>query len=79
MKIPHHLHLALSGRWHFRRRVPADLVEILQRKFIKKSLGTSQLVVAQVRAIAVNAQCLSTFAALRDRFMPRNTSARVRI
>ena len=76
MRIPHHLVLAGSGRLHFRRRVPCDLVEILGRKVIKKSLGTSSLIVAQVRALAVNAQCLSMFAALRDRLMSTKTYKR---
>jgi integrase len=56
--------------------VPADLVEVLRRKFIKKSLGTSVLMVAQARAIAVNVQCLSTFATVRERLMPRKPSAK---
>jgi hypothetical protein len=46
----------------------SDLIEILERNFIKKSLGTSLLIVAQVGALAVNAQCSSMFAAS---FAPR--------
>ena len=74
MKIPHHLYLARSGRWHFRRRVPADLVDLIPQRYIKKTLGTSQLAVAQVRALAVNAQCLSIFAALRSKYMTTKSS-----
>jgi hypothetical protein len=56
MKIPHHLVLARSGIWHFRRRVPADLIASLGCKAIKKSLKTKQLRVAQVRAWVIASQ-----------------------
>lgn len=65
MKIPHHLQRAPSGVWHFRRRVPADLVEPLRRTFLKHSLRTRVLSMAQVRAFVLSAQYEHAFARLR--------------
>jgi integrase len=79
MKVPHHLVLARSGIWHFRRRVPTDLIASLGRKAIKKSLRTKLLRVAQVRAWVVASQYDVAFDRLRASLMkerkPRETRA----
>jgi len=52
MRIPNYLLLPASGIRHFRQRVPQDLVAKLGRTEFKKSLGTRELLTAQVRALA---------------------------
>ncbi len=79
MKIPHHLHLAPSGVWHFRRRVPADLVAPLGRTYLKHSLRTRVLRMAQVRAMALSVQYETAFAQLRASMARRSRRTPVRI
>ncbi len=79
MRIPHHLSLARSGRWHFRRRVPTDLIERLGQRFIKRSLATSSLPIARLRALALCVQCDDLFASLRGQCVARRQKGNVQV
>jgi hypothetical protein len=46
MRIPNYLYLAPSGIWHFRLRVPQDLVEKIGRLAFQNSLQTRELMSA---------------------------------
>jgi integrase len=52
MRLPSYLQLAPSGVWHFRQRVPADLLHIFKQKFVKHSLRTRDVLTAQRLALA---------------------------
>jgi hypothetical protein len=51
MRIPHYLHKALSGVFHFRRRTPSCLHALIGRPVIKKSLLTRDVGVARDLAL----------------------------
>jgi hypothetical protein len=51
MRIPNYLHLAPSGVWHFRQRLPIHVVRTTGRKEVKQSLRTRDLFTAQRRAL----------------------------
>lgn len=53
MRLPNYLQLAPSGVWHFRQRVPADLLHIFKRKFVKHSLRTRDVLASQRLALAL--------------------------
>ncbi len=73
MKIPHHLHRAPSGIWHFRRRVPVDLLAQFGRPFFKVSLRTRVLSLAQVRALVASLQLDVVFSTMRGSPVARKT------
>lgn len=52
MRLPNYLQLAPSGVWHFRQRVPADLLHIFKQRFVKHSLRTRDVLSAQRLALA---------------------------
>lgn len=52
MRLPNYLQLAPSGVWHFRQRVPADLLHIFKQRFVKHSLRTRDVLTAQRLALA---------------------------
>ena len=57
------LYLVKRGEvWHYHRRVPTPLVPLMGRTFVKKSLGTSDLKVAQRLRNALNIQVDAQFA-----------------
>ncbi|MEQ8829523.1 MAG: integrase [Alphaproteobacteria bacterium] len=59
-------HLVLEGGvWKFRRRVPVDLVDVLGRKQIKRSLKTKSRDLAATRAAALDAEIEAQWASLR--------------
>ena len=43
MRIPHYLHRARSGVWHYRQRMPRVLLPLLKKTEIKRALGTREL------------------------------------
>lgn len=43
MRIPHYLHRAQNGTWHYRQRMPRILFPLLKKTEIKKALGTREL------------------------------------
>ena len=51
MRIPHYLHKAPSGVFHFRRRMPSCLHALIGRPVIKKSLLTRDVGVARGLAL----------------------------
>lgn len=53
MRLPHYLHRAPTGIWHFRQRVPTDLVAVLGKQFLKRSLRTRDVRMAQRLALAL--------------------------
>lgn len=53
MKLNHYLSLAPSGTWHFRQRVPADLIRVFGCRFLKRSLRTRDPLVAQRLALGM--------------------------
>lgn len=40
MRLPHYLHRAPSGIWHFRQRVPTHLIPVFGKQVLKQSLRT---------------------------------------
>lgn len=52
MRLPSYLQLAPSGVWHFRQRVPADLLPVFNTRFLKHSLRTRDVLAAQRLALA---------------------------
>ena len=71
MRIPHHLVRSSSGLWSFRQRVPADLQELLERRLIKRTLRTSDLGEARLRALLLASRYAQAFIKLRDRRMDK--------
>lgn len=69
MRIPHHLVRAPSGLWSFRQRVPTDLQAIVGRRIFKRTLRTSELAVAQLRALQLAARYAQAFDVLREQRM----------
>lgn len=67
MRIPHHLTRSPTGHWAFRQRVPVDLQRVLDRKVIKRTLHTSELASARLRALLLAAGYAQAFDVLRDR------------
>ncbi|WP_313247565.1 DUF6538 domain-containing protein [Stenotrophomonas acidaminiphila] len=61
MRIPHYLTRSPSGAYTFRLLVPRRLRDTLGRRVIKRSLYTTDLVVAQVGALSLYAQCKRLF------------------
>jgi hypothetical protein len=53
MKLKHYLSLAPSGTWHFRQRVPADLIRAFGCRFLKRSLRTRDPLIAQRLALGM--------------------------
>jgi hypothetical protein len=53
MKLKHYLSLAPSGTWHFRQRVPADLIRVFGCRFLKRSLRTRDPLIAQRLALGM--------------------------
>ena len=53
MRIPNYLRLAPSGIWHFRQRIPSRQTRKTGKTEITKSLGTSDLLSAQQRALVL--------------------------
>ncbi|UPG84530.1 integrase [Luteibacter aegosomatis] len=53
MRLPNYLHLSPSGIWHFRQRVPADLIPVLGKRFFKQSLKTRHALSAQRIALSL--------------------------
>jgi integrase len=53
MRFPHYLHRSPTGIWHFRQRVPSDLIAVLGKQFLKKSLHTRDVLSAQRLALDV--------------------------
>lgn len=53
MKLNHYLSLAPSGTWHFRQRVPADLIRVFGCRFLKRSLRTRDPLIAQRLALGM--------------------------
>jgi integrase len=53
MRLPNYLLLTPSGVWHFRQRVPADLIRVLGQKFFKRTLHTRDVLEAQRLALGV--------------------------
>lgn len=47
MRIPHHLHKAPSGVWHYRQRIPPALIALIGRAVVKKSMTARELHVGQ--------------------------------
>lgn len=66
MRLPHYLHLAPSGVWHFRQRLPAYLTSVSGRAFIKVSLHTRDTQEAQWHALALARRYALVFAWLRS-------------
>ncbi|ATS51210.1 integrase [Xanthomonas citri pv. fuscans CFBP 6996] len=67
MRIPQYLSRSLpSGRWSFRQRVPADLQPLLGLRAIKRTLHTTILEEAQLRAATLASHYERLFARLRD-------------
>lgn len=58
--------LRRSGRFYYRRRVPADLVRALGKREVKLSLRTSIRFEARSRAVMLAARVEGVFMALRD-------------
>jgi integrase len=73
MRIPNYLYLAPSGIWHFRLRVPQDLVEKIGRDAFKKSLQTRELLSAQRYALEWASQYAQAFAVARGQGMARDS------
>lgn len=71
MRIPHHLTRSATGLWSFRHRVPADLQELLERRLIKRTLRTSDLGEARLRALLLASRYAQAFIKLRDRRMDK--------
>ena len=69
MRIPHHLVRSPSGLWSFRQRVPTDLQAIVGRRIFKRTLRTSELAVAQLRALGLAARYARAFNVLREQRM----------
>ncbi|MCE4313375.1 site-specific integrase [Xanthomonas hortorum pv. vitians] len=67
MRIPHHLVRSPTGHWAFRQRVPVDLQRVLDQKVIKRTLHTSELASARLRALLLAAGYAQAFDVLRDR------------
>lgn len=53
MRIPNYLRLAPSGIWHFRQRIPQPLTQKFGAREFARSLGTRDLLTAQVRALTL--------------------------
>lgn len=66
MKIPHYLHRAPSGVWHYRQRLPRDLAAVLKQQAIKRSLHTYDLRSAQRAAFNLSGRYALFFAAVRQ-------------
>jgi len=66
MKIPHYLHRAPSGVWHYRQRLPRDLAAMLDQQAIKRSLHTCDLRSAQRAAFDLSGRYALIFAAARQ-------------
>jgi hypothetical protein len=73
MRIPNYLYLAPSGIWHFRLRVPQDLVEKIGQDAFKKSLQTRELLSAQRYALEWASQYAQAFAVARGQGMARDS------
>lgn len=69
MRIPHHLVRSPSGLWSFRQRVPTDLQAMIGRRIFKRTLRTSELAVAQLRALGLAARYARAFDVLREQRM----------
>jgi hypothetical protein len=69
MRIPHHLIRAPSGLWSFRQRVPIDLQGLVGRRIFKRTPRTSELAVAQLRALGLAARYAQAFDVLREQRM----------
>lgn len=69
MRIPHHLVRSPSGLWSFRQRVPTDLQAMIGRRVFKRTLRTSELAVAQLRALGLAARYARAFDVLREQRM----------
>jgi integrase len=77
MRIPHHLTRAPSGRWSFRQRVPADLQAVLGRRLLKRTLQTSDLSEARLRALLLADGYARAFDVLREQRMADMTRKEV--
>ncbi|MCP3042183.1 MULTISPECIES: DUF6538 domain-containing protein [Xanthomonas] len=76
MRIPQYLSRSLpSGRWSFRQRVPTDLQPLLGLQAIKRSLHTTVLEEAQLRAATLASHYERLFARLRDDGLDRRGQA----
>lgn len=53
MRLPHYLHRSPTGIWHFRQRMPSDLIAVFGKQFLKKSLYTRDVLSAQRLALDV--------------------------
>ncbi|KGK57292.1 integrase [Xanthomonas cannabis pv. phaseoli] len=66
MRIPHHLSRSSTGRWSFVQRVPVDLQTVMGCRLIKRTLQTSDLPQAHVRAVVLGSGYARLFAQLKD-------------
>ncbi len=55
-----------NGRYHFRMRVPQDLLSVINAKEIHRSLGTNDGRTAKALAITLKVKLESEFAQLRQ-------------
>lgn len=67
MRLAHHLLRHVSGVFHFRLIVPADLQPLLGRRVIKRSLGTRDPALARWWAYTLGARYAQIFATARSR------------
>lgn len=74
MRLAHNLLRHPSGVYHFRLRVPRDLLDVLGRRVIKVSLRTRDAAVARAYAYAYGARYAAAFAAYRAERMPKPPS-----
>lgn len=74
MRLAHNLLRHPSGMYHFRLRVPADLVEAVGVRVVKMSLRTRDAAVARAYAYAYGARYAAAFAAFRAERMPKPPS-----
>lgn len=71
MRLPHHLVRTVSGVFHFRLKVPADLRAVFGLSIIKISLHTRDPQRAQVCSYALSVRYAQTFAEHRGTVVPK--------
>jgi hypothetical protein len=71
MRLPSYLHLAPSGVWHFRQRVPADLIRAFGMRLFKRTLHTRDVLTARRLALRLAEQYAQLFMHARDMHMSR--------
>jgi len=67
-----HLQQTSSGLWVYRKRVPADLIDVIGKREIKLALKTRNRVVAVVAASLINDEVEKSFGSIRETLVRRS-------